>query len=152
MLSHESKRHDSEFSWTDLFKAAVRHTQKEANKWFADLEKANAKPSGGAKATVLSKRNDVMICINTVLKKCDCKAIKAEIVVDNLLAFMGSSPVSRFVTFFFNQNICCCTQCGKMKNLLSPIKISSNQLFSIFFSKSITFTKFLSKKCDSKFP
>ena len=27
--------------------------------------------------------------------------------------------------------------------------ISSNQLFSIFFSKNVTFTKFLSKKCDS---
>ena len=107
MLSHESKRHVSEFSWTDLFKAAVRHTQKEANKWFADLEKANSKPSGGTKATVLSKKHDVMICINTVLKKCDCKAVKAEIVVDNLLAFMGSSPVSRLVTYIFNQKIYC---------------------------------------------
>ena len=30
--------------------------------------------------------------------------------------------------------------------------ISSNQLISIFFSKNVTFTKFLSKKSDSKFP
>ena len=29
---------------------------------------------------------------------------------------------------------------------------SSNQLFSIFFSKNVTFTKFLSEKCDSEFP
>ena len=31
-------------------------------------------------------------------------------------------------------------------------KNSSNQLFSVFFSKTVTFTKFLSKKFDSKFP
>ena len=31
-----------------------------------------------------------------------------------------------------------------------PRKISWNQLFSIFFSKNVTFTKFLSKNCDSK--
>ena len=95
MLSHESKRHDSDFCWTDLFKAAVRHTQKEANKWFADLEKANAKPSSGTTATVLSKRSHVMFCLNTVLKKCDSNAVKTETVIDNLLAFMGSSPVAR---------------------------------------------------------
>ena len=40
-------------------------------------------------------------------------------------------------------------QCGKMKNLLSPKRNSSNQLFSIFSSKNVTFTKFLSEKCDS---
>ena len=33
-----------------------------------------------------------------------------------------------------------------------PRKISSNQLYSIFFSKSVTFTKFLLMMCDSKFP
>ena len=31
-----------------------------------------------------------------------------------------------------------------------PKKISSNQLFSFYFSKNVTFTKFLSKKYDSK--
>ena len=30
-------------------------------------------------------------------------------------------------------------------------KISSNQLFSNFFSKNVAFTKFLPKKCESKF-
>ena len=39
-------------------------------------------------------------------------------------------------------------QCGKMKNLVSPKNISSNQLFSNLFSKNVAFTKFLSKKCD----
>ena len=43
-------------------------------------------------------------------------------------------------------------QCGKMKNLLSPKNISSNQLFSNFFSKNGAFTKFLPKKRESKFP
>ena len=36
----------------------------------------------------------------------------------------------------------------KWKNYCHPRKISSNQLFSIFFSKTVTFTKFLSKKCE----
>ena len=31
-------------------------------------------------------------------------------------------------------------------------KISANQLFCDFFSKTVTFTKFLPKKCESKFP
>ena len=40
----------------------------------------------------------------------------------------------------------------KWKICCHPWKISSNQLFGIFFGKNVTFTKFLSKKCDSKFP
>ena len=36
-------------------------------------------------------------------------------------------------------------QCGKMKNLVSPKNISSNQLFSNFYSKKVSFTKFLPK-------
>ena len=36
--------------------------------------------------------------------------------------------------------------CGKMNSVLSPKKISSDRLFSIFFSKDVTFTKFLSKR------
>ena len=43
-------------------------------------------------------------------------------------------------------------QCGKIKDLLFRKKISSNQLFSNFFSKNVIFTKFLPKMCDSKFP
>ena len=38
------------------------------------------------------------------------------------------------------------SHCGKMKNLLSPKQNSSNQLFSNFLSKTVTFTKFLPKK------
>ena len=41
-------------------------------------------------------------------------------------------------------------QCGKMKNLVSPKNISSNQLFSNFYSKNVTFTKFLPKMCETK--
>ena len=40
-------------------------------------------------------------------------------------------------------------QCEK---IVTQKKNSSNQLFSIFFHKNVTFTKFLSKKCDSEFP
>ena len=44
------------------------------------------------------------------------------------------------------------TQGGKMKNFLSLKIISSNQLISNFFSKTVTFTKFLPRKCENKFP
>ena len=43
------------------------------------------------------------------------------------------------------------TQCGKTRNSLSLKKLSSNQLFSNFFSKTIAFTKFLRKKCEREF-
>ena len=36
-------------------------------------------------------------------------------------------------------------QCGKTRNSLSPKKNSSNQLYSNFFNKTITFTKILQK-------
>ena len=39
----------------------------------------------------------------------------------------------------------------KWKILSHWKKISSNQLFSSFVSKNVVFTKFLSKKCESKF-
>ena len=39
--------------------------------------------------------------------------------------------------------------CGKPKNSLSLKKISWNQLFSNFFSKFVTFTKFLPKKFET---
>ena len=42
------------------------------------------------------------------------------------------------------------SQCEKMKNLLSPQKkISSNQLFSTFFGKTLLFKKIFSKKSNS---
>ena len=44
-----------------------------------------------------------------------------------------------YSTFYFHT-----VQCEKRKNS-HQIKISSNQLFSNFFSKSVTFTKFLPK-------
>jgi len=39
-------------------------------------------------------------------------------------------------------------ECRKTRNSLLTEKKSSNQLFSNFFCKSITFTKFLRKKCE----
>ena len=42
-------------------------------------------------------------------------------------------------------------QCGKTRNSLSLKKNSSKQLFCNFFSKTITFTKFLRKKCEREF-
>ena len=43
------------------------------------------------------------------------------------------------------------SQCGKMRNSLSPKNISSNQLFSNLFSKSVTFTEIL-PKIRERFP
>ena len=47
-----------------------------------------------------------------------------------------------------------CTWCTvrENENLLSLKKISSNQLFGDFFSKTVTFTKYLPKMRESKFP
>ena len=42
-------------------------------------------------------------------------------------------------------------QCGKTSNSLSLKTISSNQLLSNFFCKTIAFTKFLQKKCEREF-
>ena len=43
------------------------------------------------------------------------------------------------------------TQCGKPRySLSSPKNISSNQLFSNLFSKTVTFTKFLLKMCEKR--
>ena len=41
-------------------------------------------------------------------------------------------------------------QCGKTKNSVSPKIFSSNLLFSDFFGKNVTFTKFLPKMCETK--
>ena len=43
------------------------------------------------------------------------------------------------------------TQCEKTRNSLSQKNISSNQLFSNLFSKTVTFTKFLPKMCLCNF-
>ena len=62
-----------------------------------------------------------------------------------------------FLNFFHKKIcifICQCTQCGKTRNYLHSShwkKISSNQLFSDFFSKTIAFTKFLRKKSEREF-
>ena len=56
------------------------------------------------------------------------------------------------IQFQHSVNMAQCAQCGKMKNLLSLKRISSNQLFSNFFSKTAAFTKFLPKLRESKFP
>ena len=44
------------------------------------------------------------------------------------------------------------SQCGKMRNSLSPKNISSNQLFSnLLFRKTVNFTKFLPKMRERDF-
>ena len=39
---------------------------------------------------------------------------------------------------------------GETRNLLSPEKDSSNQLFIDLFIENVAFTKYLSKQCESK--
>ena len=55
-----------------------------------------------------------------------------------------------FHEIFFGQRNS--TVCGNTIDSLSRKKISWNQLFSNFFSKNITFTKFLPIKCEKEFP
>ena len=54
--------------------------------------------------------------------------------------------------FWINDMSFYCTVWKIEKFTVTQKKNSSNQLFSIFFSKYVTFTKFFSKMCDSKFP
>ena len=72
--------------------------------------------------------------------------------------FLWNQLFSKFsiplVITLLSRNFCvntCETQCGKTRNSLSLKKLSSNQLFSNFFSKTIAFTKFLRKKCEREF-
>ena len=61
------------------------------------------------------------------------------------LSFISDKHAWKYL--FFHEN-CQNAQCGKIKNLLSPKIISSNQHFSNFISANkIAFTKFLRKFC-----
>ena len=55
-------------------------------------------------------------------------------------------------TKYFERDLVSQSQCGKIKNLLSSKNFPSKQLFSNFFSKTVTFTKFLPKMCEREFP
>ena len=66
--------------------------------------------------------------------------------------YIRYSQINQPVNWFDEILLSYYTLCGKMKDLLKLKQISSNQLFSNFFSKNFIFTKFLPKMCDSKFP
>ena len=73
-----------------------------------------------------------------------------------------SKSFSLLLSWFLTQNLSAslrvppadafASQCEKVRNLLSPKIVPWNQLFSKFYSNNVPFTKFLSKKCESKFP
>ena len=79
-------------------------------------------------------------------------------------------PSNQFIVKFFSKTLICRNICQKTvavklrnfnsvngtvwknekKNTLTETKISSNQLFSNFFSKTVTFTNFFLKKCEMR--
>ena len=57
---------------------------------------------------------------------------------------------SRYEFHWFHENSVLCYTLWKILHNVEKRKISSNQLFSNFFSKSLTFTEFLPKMCETK--
>ena len=86
------------------------------------------------------------------------KARKRTFVIYDYCCKVSILTKKREINFIINLfrpcHVACCTvaHCENYRNLISPKKISSNQLFSDFFIKSVTFTKFLQKMRESELP
>ena len=61
-----------------------------------------------------------------------------------------SNKLLRLIKIWFHEKKIVHVQCKKPRNSLSPKNISSNQLFSNLFSKTVTSTKFLPKMWESR--
>ena len=81
ILNNESKRDIPTYTWTNLWMAAYRYTQKEANKWLSDLEKVNNKTLSSSTSTMMSKKSHITSMMKIVLKKCDKSLIKTELLL-----------------------------------------------------------------------
>ena len=98
VLNKQSRNENSLYTWTDLWKAAHRYTQKEADKWLNDLEKANNKAKSASSISTI-QNNKTYLCsmMTLVLKKCQKSLIKTELMIDQLISFLGNSPANRRV-------------------------------------------------------
>ncbi len=134
LLDKESEdpnaNHDPErFTWTDLWKAAIRYTKIEAEKWIKDKEKLNNKPaqqqSSTSVANLANKAKQITNLINVVLKKCSkslsiyissfqitiClffsakQMIKTDYLLDSLFDFLSTLPGSIRLRQFFGSAI-----------------------------------------------
>ena len=85
-LDEDSIRGGS-FTWTDLWRATYRYTDKEATKWIKDLEKVTANKAH----THHGKKAFVTNLMKVVLQKCNKSLIKPDVLVDNLLSFLAST-------------------------------------------------------------
>ena len=92
----------------------------------------------------------IHICTCVAPKSFRLNLNKFQITLINSLIVGFLYTSSSFNGFKFATYSQCCSHSG---NLLSSHRknISSNHLFSNFFSKSVTFTQFLLKKSESKF-
>ena len=91
------------------------------------------------------------LCLSSIFGK---NFLKVTVLLNKLLKswfeemFLGERE-------FFNFPHCTeySVQCGKMKNLLSPKKYRQINYFVILcINNNVAFTKFMPKKCESKFP
>ena len=94
------------FTWTNLWKATYRYTTKEAEKWLLDLEKHNNK-TNSSQATSLhkSKIYNVTKLLKFVLQRCDKCLIKPEVLLDDLMSFLLSTPSSLRIRRAFGSDI-----------------------------------------------
>ena len=99
---------------------------------------------------LLSRKCLPKMCESKFLKFPHCVLFYLTIILQNFRE--TNFFYQNLVTWFHEKNwnggkvpftALCLTHCGNHRYLLSPKKNSSNQLFGNFFSKNVTFTKFL---------
>ena len=95
---------------------------------------------------ILNKSNNLAVWGKRIFLKSRILSRKHDIakISSNQLFYERNIQWIDFTIFFRIGHKC---KCGKTRNYLSPKNISSNQLFSKIFSKTVDFTKFLSKIC-----
>ena len=78
----------------NVFVLNFRFTDSEATKWLKKLEKFDGpKVSSNLKyLNLMRDQREVTSLMKTILQKCDSSLIKADVLVDNLLSFLSSSP------------------------------------------------------------
>ena len=104
------------------------------DKWIKDVEKHNSKAGvKGLSQHLLSKRLEVLSMLRTVLSKCDHKAVKADVILDDLLQFLSPSVAYLRTKKTFGEDILEILRCEILSSKIFRQKIrvegtnSSNQ-------------------------